>query len=74
VYESAIVIPTVKGSDKLLWKGFDIGVIDGLIDFTAKATEFASQILKRIQTGVVQSYAVVFVAGILFIIGVLLFR
>lgn len=74
VYESAIVTPTVKGSDKLLWKGFDIGVIDGLINFTAKATEFASQLLKRIQTGVVQSYAIVFVAGILFIIGVLLFR
>jgi NADH-quinone oxidoreductase subunit L len=74
VYESAIVTPTVKGSDKLLWKGFDIGVIDGIINFTAKATDFASQLLKRIQTGVVQSYAIVFVAGILFIIGVLLFR
>ncbi len=74
VYESAIVTPTVKVSDKLLWKGFDIGVIDGLINFTANATEFASQLLKRIQTGVVQSYAIVIVAGILFIIGVLLFR
>jgi NADH-quinone oxidoreductase subunit L len=74
LYETAIVTPTVKGSDKLLWRGFDVGVIDGLINFTAKATDFASQLLKRVQTGVVQSYAIVFVAGILFIIGVLLFR
>jgi len=64
----------MKASDKLLWKGVDIGIIDGIINFSAKTTEFASQILKRIQTGVVQSYAIVFVAGILFIIGVLLFR
>jgi NADH-quinone oxidoreductase subunit L len=69
VYSAAIVTPTVKGSDKLLWKGFDVGAIDGLINFSAKATDYASQLFKRVQSGVVQSYAVVFVAGILFIIG-----
>ena len=73
-YDATIVTPIVKGSEKLLWKRFDIGIIDGLINFTAKATEYASQFFRRLQTGVVQSYAVVFVAGILFIIGWLVIR
>jgi proton-translocating NADH-quinone oxidoreductase, chain L len=74
VYNAAVVTPTVKGSEKLVWKGFDVGIIDGLINFTGKATDYASQFFRRVQTGVVQSYAVVFVAGILFIIGWLIIR
>jgi len=45
-----------------------------LINFSAKATEYASQFFRRMQTGVVQSYAVVFVAGILFVLGWLVIR
>jgi len=74
VYDGAVVTPLVKGSEKLLWKRVDVGIIDGLINFTAKATEYASQFFRRLQTGVVQSYAVVFVAGILFILGWLIIR
>ena len=74
VYDGAVVTPLVKGSEKLLWKRVDVGIIDGLINFSAKATEYASQFFRRMQTGVVQSYAVVFVAGILFVLGWLVIR
>ncbi len=74
VYDGAVVTPLVKGSEKLLWKRVDVGIIDGLINFSAKATEYASQFFRRMQTGVVQSYAVVFVAGILFVLGWLIIR
>jgi NADH-quinone oxidoreductase subunit L len=73
-YDATIVTPIAKGSEKLLWKRLDIGIIDGLINFTAKVTEYASQFFRRLQTGVVQTYAVVFVAGILFIIGWFIIR
>ncbi len=73
-YDATVVTPLAKGSEKLLWKRLDMGIIDGLINFTAKATEYASQFFRRLQTGVVQSYAVVFVAGILFIIGWIIIR
>jgi NADH-quinone oxidoreductase subunit L len=73
-YDAAVVTPIGKSSEKLLWKRLDIGTIDGLINFTAKATEYASQFFRRVQTGVVQSYAIVFVAGILFILGWLIIR
>ena len=73
-YDAAVVTPIATGSEKLLWKRLDVDIIDGLINFSAKATEYASQFFRRLQTGVVQSYAVVFVAGILFIIGWLIIR
>ena len=73
-YDTTVINPTVKGSQKLLWKGMDVSVIDGLINFGAKATEYASQFFRRLQTGVVQTYAITFVAGILFILGWLIIR
>ncbi|HTX18592.1 MAG TPA: NADH-quinone oxidoreductase subunit L [Bacteroidota bacterium] len=73
-YDASVVTPIVKGSQRLLWKGVDVGFIDGTINFGAKATEYASQFFRRVQTGVVQTYAMAFVAGILFILGWLIIR
>jgi len=74
IYDASVVTPIEKGSEKLLWKRIDVGLIDGLINFTAKGTEYASQFFRRVETGVVQSYAIAFVAGILFILGWLIAR
>jgi NADH-quinone oxidoreductase subunit L len=74
IYDSAVVTPTVKGSDKLLWKGFDVGIIDGIVNGTAKLIGLSSGILRRIQAGVAQSYAAYFVIGIIIVLGILVFR
>ena len=74
VYQATIVNPIVKGSERGLWKGFDVAVLDGIINFGAKTTEYASQFFRRVQTGVVQSYALAFMTGILVIVGWLIFR
>jgi NADH-quinone oxidoreductase subunit L len=74
VYEYTIVKPIKIGSDKLLWKGFDVGIIDGIVNGSAKLIEFTSSWLRRIQVGVVQSYALVFVVGIIVILGILILR
>jgi NADH-quinone oxidoreductase subunit L len=74
IYDATVVRPVVRGSEKLLWKGIDVGVIDNSVNFVGKATSFCSEIFRRIQTGVVQSYAFIFVAGILFILGWLVLR
>ncbi|MEW6338919.1 MAG: NADH-quinone oxidoreductase subunit L, partial [Acidobacteriota bacterium] len=42
---------------------FDLNVVDGLVNLVAKAYEVASRILRRVQWGVVQGYALVMVAG-----------
>ena len=67
----SVVRPTVRGSEKLLFRIFDIQIIDGLVNGSASAVGFLSSIFRKIQSGVIQHYAMIFVAGILFILGLL---
>jgi NADH-quinone oxidoreductase subunit L len=67
-YDAAVVTPTVKVSEGLLWKGVDVAVIDGIVDGSAKLVAFAARGIRLVQTGVAQQYAAVFVGGILFIL------
>jgi NADH-quinone oxidoreductase subunit L len=73
IYDAAIVNPVVKGSERVLWLNFDIGIIDGAVNGTAKLIGVISQFVRRIQTGVAQGYALAFVVGIIFILGWLIF-
>lgn len=66
-YDAAVVSPTVKVSEGLLWKGVDVAVIDGIVDGSAKLVGLAARGIRLIQTGIAQQYAAVFVGGILFI-------
>ncbi|MGD0338413.1 MAG: NADH-quinone oxidoreductase subunit L [Bacteroidota bacterium] len=74
IYDAAVVTPVVKVSDKILWNGFDVGVIDGIVNGSAKLMQSLSSFARRIQTGVVQFYAIVFVIGVLLVMGWMLFR
>ena len=74
VYDAAVVKPVVKGSEKLLWKGFDVGIIDGLVNGSAKFTAWVSSWLRKIQVGFVQNYAMIFVFGIIIVLGILILR
>jgi NADH-quinone oxidoreductase subunit L len=73
-YDMAVVNPTVTGSDKILWKGFDVGVIDGLVNGSAEIIARTAQLLRKIQSGVAQNYAIIFTGGILAIITWLILR
>jgi NADH-quinone oxidoreductase subunit L len=73
IYDAAIVNPVVKGSEKVLWLNFDVGVIDGAVNGTAKLIGIISKFARRIQTGVAQGYALAFVIGIIFVLGWLIF-
>ncbi|HTK80965.1 MAG TPA: NADH-quinone oxidoreductase subunit L [Bacteroidota bacterium] len=74
VYDASVVRPTMRISDKLLWKGVDAGLIDGIVNGSARLVSWLSSHLRKIQTGVAQSYALVFVIGILVILGILVLR
>lgn len=73
LFDAAIVTPTVRGSDKLLWRIFDVGVIDGIVNGTAAVTDRLSAVLRRIQFGVVRGYAAVFVLGIIVVLAIMIF-
>ncbi len=67
-YETVVVNPISKGSEAFLWRFFDVRVIDGAVNGSARLIATIAQGLRKVQTGVVQSYAVVFVGGILMIV------
>ncbi len=71
-YEGAVVKPVLGGSESLLWKGLDVRVIDGIVNGVARALGAAGRGLRLIQTGVVQNYVLVFLAGVVLIVGWLL--
>lgn len=73
-YDAVVVNPIKQTSDKFLWKIFDVKIIDGTLNFSASAIAKTADLFRKVQNGVVQSYAVIFVVGILFVIGWLMVK
>jgi NADH-quinone oxidoreductase subunit L len=68
-YDAAIVKPIVQGSEKLLWRGFDVGVIDWLVNAVARAIDWISRTVRVVQTGIAETYVFVFLIGVFVILG-----
>ncbi len=64
-YDAAVVMPIKKLSTNFLWKITDNKIIDGFVNGTANVIGFTSEIIKKIQSGVTQVYALVMAVGIL---------
>jgi NADH-quinone oxidoreductase subunit L len=64
VYDTTVVNPIVKVSDSVLWKIADNKIIDGLVNGIASLVESVSGVIRKIQTGVTQFYAVMMMIGI----------
>jgi NADH-quinone oxidoreductase subunit L len=71
LYDKVFITPTVSIS-VFLWKRFDVLVIDGLVNGSAWLLGQFSSGLRKVQTGMVRSYAFVFLAGVVFVVGYLL--
>jgi NADH-quinone oxidoreductase subunit L len=73
-YDALVVRPTVRVSDRLLYRVVDAGLIDGaLVNGTARGVRMlADRVLKYAQTGLAQSYIIVMIAGAVAIVGYLL--
>lgn len=63
-YEATIIQPIQKTSEKFLWKITDNKIIDGLVNALAKIVDEISGIIRKMQTGVAQFYALVMMGGI----------
>ncbi|HEX9952971.1 MAG TPA: NADH-quinone oxidoreductase subunit L [Rubricoccaceae bacterium] len=71
-YDAAIVTPIVEGSRQGL-APFDKNIVDGGVDGVGRLFQTTSRGLKRLQTGLVQQYALALVLGVVFVVAVLLF-
>ncbi len=71
LYDKTVVKPVING----LARGsarFDEKVIDGAVNGLARTLSTAGQAFRHIQTGVVQSYALAIVLGVVIVIGIIL--
>ncbi|HET9135290.1 MAG TPA: NADH-quinone oxidoreductase subunit L, partial [Candidatus Kapabacteria bacterium] len=71
IYDATIVKPIFATSDSFLYKIVDVRIIDGSINGAAAVTGWFSSIIRRLQTGIVQNYAVMIVVGILVLVSYL---
>jgi len=73
LYGALIARPLRRFSESALWRFIDARVIDGTINGTAALMGAGSRVLSRIQTGVVQNYALLFVFGVIALLFYLFF-
>ncbi|MBT3266940.1 NADH-quinone oxidoreductase subunit L [Candidatus Poribacteria bacterium] len=62
-YDAAIVRPIHDVSRSVLWRFVDKWIIDGVVNASAAAVYAAGGVLRNVQTGVVQTYAALILAG-----------
>jgi len=55
-----------------LWKFFDVNIVDGLVNSLALLTEKIASFVRRMQSGIAQSYATLMMFGILIIVTILI--
>jgi NADH-quinone oxidoreductase subunit L len=70
-YFATIVNPLI-GLSRWLWQGFDVLIVDGFFNGVAWLMKQVSSGLRKLQTGMIRSYAFVFLFGAVFVIGYLL--
>jgi NADH-quinone oxidoreductase subunit L len=68
-YNGYIVDPITSLSRNGLWKGFDLGFIDGIVNGIAHFVMAFGDFVRRAQVGFVRSYAAIILVGALAVIG-----
>jgi len=67
-YDSVIVRPIIEGSRGVLWRGMDVGLIDGIVNGIGGLARTIGGGLKSLQSGYIRSYAAWVVIGSVVII------
>jgi NADH-quinone oxidoreductase subunit L len=68
-YDAAVINPIKAGSREGLWRFFDVGVIDGIVNGLGRALSAAGGVLRYLQPGFVRSYAAIILIGALAVVG-----
>jgi len=75
LYDRTVVRPTYATSRNLLWRGIDVGLIDGLmVNGSAWVARGAGWLGSALQTGRTGTYAWVLVLGVLAVVGAVTLR
>ena len=71
-YDNVVVRPTIGGAEKGFYP-IDSRLVDGLVNGVARTARRMSLVLRHIQTGVVRSYAIAMVLGVILVIYLMVF-
>jgi NADH-quinone oxidoreductase subunit L len=76
LYDATVVRPTLAASDKVLYQGLDVGIIDRLFvnGFGAQVPKLFAAAGSRLQSGVVGTYAWVLLIGVIVVLGAFTLR
>ena len=69
IYNGYIVDPITRFSRERLWKGFDVGFIDGIANGVGNFVMELGSVVRQLQVGYVRSYAAVILVGALIVVG-----
>lgn len=73
IYDFLFVDSIVKLS-KLLWKWFDEGVIDRIVNGTGAVVRRCGSVLRELESGLVKDYALSIVVGVVVVVGYLVLK
>ncbi|MDZ7762651.1 MAG: NADH-quinone oxidoreductase subunit L [Desulfovermiculus sp.] len=65
---SFLFVRPLHGLSLLMWKGFDVGIIDGAVNGVANVVGWCGSRLRTVQTGYVQAYAISFLFGAMLLV------
>jgi NADH-quinone oxidoreductase subunit L len=68
VYDALLVNPVAAGAKTVLWRGLDVGVIDGAVHGAGRLAYGSGSLLKHIQNGLIRSYAAWILGGAVLIL------
>ena len=74
IYNALVVQPIKKTSAVVLWRGFDVGLIDGAVNGVGGGVRGTSDSLRRLQSGSIRAYAGSLFFGVVVILGWYLLR
>jgi NADH-quinone oxidoreductase subunit L len=69
LYNGYIVDPLTNLSREGLWKGFDLGFIDGIVNGIGHFVAGIGSLVRQVQVGFVRSYAAFILGGALIVVG-----
>ncbi len=69
IYNGYIVDPLTRFSIRGLWQGFDLGVVDGIVNGIGHFVAALGGVARGVQVGFVRSYAAFMLFGALIVIG-----
>ncbi len=73
IYDALFVNPC-KRLGTFLWRGFDVVVVDGIVNGVARLARGFGQGFSWLHTGLVHNYAMSMVLGVVVIVGIYVFK